>query len=400
MFLPIGDEPNPPGTPFFTYALMAMNVVVYVLVSLPQMSQRADPQHPAFQDYLDVVAPNLPPGASTEQLERQMSAYDLVVFEYGYRPSEPSPVTLFTSMFLHGGLLHLLGNMLFLWIYGDNVEHRLGGILFVVWYLVTGAAATLFHAAFASGSPVPLVGASGAISGVLGFYFMWFPHNRVRVLIFLFFFVRVFVFPARLVLGFYIVVSNILPFLVTQSQGGGGVAHGAHIGGFLAGLAVAFVMDRRDMFSRPTEYRTERRSTRPPPTPTTAGDAIAHAVKDGKLDKAAKLYFQVPAARTRRLLEPDVSVALGNWLANNRHSRAALTVFQRQLRDFPSGPRAAEAHAHAGLLQLRAFDEPTAAYQHLVEALDYDPPPALEEKIRIALAEIATRQKFPVGRVH
>ena len=396
MFLPIGDEPNPPGTPFFTYALIAMNVFVFVLVSLPQMSQPADPQHPAFQDYLDVVAPNLPPGASSEQLERQMSAYDLFVFNYGYRPSEPSLVTLFTSMFLHGGLLHLLGNMLFLWIYGDNVEHRLGGILFVVWYLVTGAAATLFHAAFASGSPVPLVGASGAISGVLGFYFMWFPHNRVRVLIFLFFFIRVFVFPARLVLGFYIVFSNILPFLVTQSQGGGGVAHGAHIGGFLTGLAVAFVMDRREIFSRPTEYRTDRRSARP----RTTGEAITHAVKDGKLDQAAQLYFQVPAPRTRRLLEPDVSVALGNWLANNNHSRAALTVFQRQLRDFPSGPRAAEAHANAGLLQLHAFGAPTAAYQHLVEALDYAPSPALEETIRKALAEIAAQQKFQVGRVH
>jgi len=295
--------------------------------------------------------------------------------------------------------LHLLGNMLFLWIYGDNVEHRLGGILFVVWYLVTGAAATLFHAAFASGSPVPLVGASGAISGVLGFYFMWFPQNRVRVLIFLFFFIRVFTFPARWVLGFYIVFSNILPFLVTQSQGGG-VAHGAHIGGFVAGLAVAFVMDRREMFSRPPEYRTDRRSARPRTTPTTQGDAITHAVENGKLDKAAQLYFQVPAPRTRRLLEPDVSVALGSWLANNGHSRAALTVFQRQLRDFPSGPRAAEAHAHAGLLQLRAFGEPTAAYQHLVEALDYDPSPALEDTIRKALAEIAARQKFPVGRIH
>ena len=398
MFLPIGDEPNPPGTPFFTYALIAMNVVVFVLVSLPQMTRPADPQDPAFHNYLDVVRPSLPPGASSEQLARQMSAYDLVVFHYGYRPSEPSLVTLFTSMFLHGGLLHLLGNMLFLWIYGDNVEHRLGGILFVVWYLVTGAAATLFHAAFASGSPVPLVGASGAISGVLGFYFMWFPHNRVRVLIFLFFFIRVFDFPARVVLGFYIVVSNILPFLVTQSQGGGGVAHGAHIGGFLAGLAVAFVIDRREMFSRPKEYRTDRRSARPRTTPPTTGDAITHAVEDGKLEKAAQLYFQVPASRTRRLLEPDVSIALGNWLADNAHSRAALRVFQRQLRDFPSGPRAAEAHANAGLLQLHAFSAPTAAYQHLVEALDYDPSPALEETIRKALAEIAARQKFPIGR--
>ena len=395
MFLPIGDEPNPPGTPFFTYALIALNVLAFILVSVPQMSQPADRQDPAYQDYLNVVGPSLPPGTSSSQLERQMSAYDLFVFHYGYRPSEPSLVTLFTSMFLHAGLMHLLGNMLFLWIYGDNVEHRLGGILFVVWYLATGAAATLFHAAFASGSPIPLVGASGAISGVLGFYFMWFPHNRVRVLLFLIFIVRVIKLPSRLVLGFYIVFSNIVPFLMTQSQGGGGVAHGAHIGGFFAGLAVAFVIDRREMFSRPKEYRPDRRSTRP-----TTGDAITHAVENGKFEEAAKFYFQVPAPVARRLIEPDVSVELGNWLANHGHARAALTVFQRQLRDFPGGLSAAEAHANAGLLQLHAFDEPTAAYQHLVEALDYAPSRALETTIREALAEIAAQQKFQVGRVH
>ena len=396
MFLPIGDEPNPPGTPFFTYALIALNVLAFILVSVPQMSQPADPQDPAYQDYLNVVGPSLPPGTSSSQLERQMSAYDLFVFHYGYRPSEPSVVTLFTSMFLHAGLMHLLGNMLFLWIYGDNVEHRLGGILFVVWYLATGAAATLFHAAFASGSPIPLVGASGAISGVLGFYFMWFPHNRVRVLLFLIFIVRVIMLPSRLVLGFYIVFSNIVPFLVTQSQGGGGVAHGAHIGGFFAGLAVAFVIDRREMFSRPKEYRTDRRSARP----RTSGEGITHAVENGNFDEAAKLYFQVPAPKTRRLIEPDVSIDLGNWLANHGHPRAALTVFQRQLRDFPGGLRAAEAHANAGLLQLHSFDEPTAAYQHLVEALDYAPSRALETTIREALSEIAAQQKFQVGRVH
>ncbi len=400
MFLPIGDEPNPPGTPFFTYTLIALNVLVFLLVSVPQMWQPANPQDPAYQDYLDVVGPSLPPGMSTSQLERQMSAYDLFVFHYGYRPSEPSLVTLFTSMFLHAGLLHLLGNMLFLWIYGDNVEHRLGGIQFVVWYLVTGAAATLFHAAFASGSPIPLVGASGAISGVLGFYFMWFPRNRVRVLLFLIFIVRVIVLPSRLVLGFYIIFSNIVPFLVTQSQGGGGVAHGAHIGGFFAGLAVAFVMDRRNMFSRPKEYRTARRSARPRTSPLTTGDAIAHAVENGNFDEAAKLYFQVPAPRTRRLIEPDVSIELGNWLAHHGHARAALTVFQRQLRDFPGGLSAAEAHANAGLLQLHAFDEPTAAYQHLVEALDYAPSRALAATIREALGEIDAQQKSQVGRVH
>ena len=104
-------------------------------------------------------------------------------------------------MFLHGGFMHLFGNMLFLWIYGDNVEKRLGMIPFVLWYLATGAAATLFHAAVFSTSDVPLVGASGAISGVLGFYFVWFPRNTVRVLLFLPpFIMQVIQIPARIVL--------------------------------------------------------------------------------------------------------------------------------------------------------------------------------------------------------
>jgi membrane associated rhomboid family serine protease len=395
VFLPIGDEPNPPGVPFFTYALIAINVVVFVLVSLPQMSQPADTRDPAFQEYLDVIGDNLPPGTTEDQLLQQMSSYDLFVFEYGYRPIDPSLLTLVTSMFLHGGLWHLLGNMLFLWIYGDNVEHRLGGVGYVVWYLVTGAAATLFHAAFASDSPIPLVGASGAISGVLGFYFLWFPHNRVRVLIFLFVFIRVLMLPARVVLGFYIVFSNILPFLVSQGQGG--VAHGAHIGGFLAGVAVAFVIDRRDMFSRPSEYSASVDRSAPS---ATKGEALAQAVREGKFEQAAQMYFQIPAARAKRRLQPDDSLALGGWLADNGHHRAALTIYRRHLRDFPHGPGLAEAHAQTGLLQLRVFDEPTSAYQHLVEALDYDPSPDVETTIRQGLAEISAMQKSRVDNVH
>ena len=105
-------------------------------------------------------------------------------------------------MFLHAGFLHLFGNMLFLWIYGDNVEHRLGHVPYLFWYLATGVAATLFHMLGASGSQIPLVGASGAISGMLGFYFVWFPRNQVRLLWLLPPFVmQVFEVPARLVLG-------------------------------------------------------------------------------------------------------------------------------------------------------------------------------------------------------
>jgi tetratricopeptide (TPR) repeat protein len=281
--------------------------------------------------------------------------------------------------------------MLFLWIYGDNVEHRLGRVPFLIAYLATGIAATLFHALFDMDSPLPLVGASGAISGVLGFYFLWFPHNQVRVWLFLFpILMRVVLLPARWVLGFYLFVDNVLPFLLTRG-GGAGVAHGAHIGGFLAGLAVAWIWNRREVDWRPSEYR---QAEEPKTEAKGPGEVISADIRRGEFEDAAKTYFRLPSEKTRRLLNPTDSLELGRWLAREGHHRAALAVYQRQLRDYPLGPGAAEAHTNAGLLQLHAFREPTAAYQHLVDALDLDPAPATEEHIRKALAEIAGQQKY------
>jgi membrane associated rhomboid family serine protease len=153
-------------------------------------------------------------------------------------------MALFSSMFLHANLMHVAGNMLYLWIFGNNIEARLGPIPFLFWYLVTGVAALAFHAAFNLGSSVPLVGASGAISGVLGFYLLWFPRNVVKVWVFLFpFYIGVVRIGAVWVLGMYLLLDNLLPFLIAPAAGG--VAHGAHIGGFLAGMAAALVMRGR-----------------------------------------------------------------------------------------------------------------------------------------------------------
>ena len=387
MFLPIGDQPNPPGTPYVNYALIAVNVLVFLVLYLPLSGQAADPADPRFQQYLDIIRQNLPPGVGVDEAVRQISAYDLVVFSYGYRPAAPSIVALFTAMFLHGSFAHLFGNMLFLWIYGDNVEHRLGMLPYLVWYLLTGAAATLFHAVFAGSSPIPLVGASGAISGVLGFYFFWFPHNQVRVFMF---FLGVVLLPARWVLGFYLLIDNVLPFLAAQGAGSG-VAHGAHIGGFLAGLGVAWFKDRRLVNETPPGFEGPRRSVLVAPA-----DELRDALQHGRFERAAELYFELPSEATRRLIDPESSIALGNWLASNRHPRAALTVYQRHLRDYPTGPGSAEAHAYAGLVQLHAFNEPAAAYQHLVDALDLDPTPELEALVRKGLADIAAKQKMVV----
>ena len=152
MFLPLSDAPNPKGVPYATWAIIALNVAIFLTVNLPLGARPADSNDPAFREYLQFLSQHV---GSREELARaaqQVTAYDLFVFEHGYRPAHPSVVDLLFSMFLHGGFLHLFGNMLFLWIYGDNVERRLGVPWFVVWYLLTGAAATMFHALVFSSS--------------------------------------------------------------------------------------------------------------------------------------------------------------------------------------------------------------------------------------------------------
>ena len=239
MILPLGDNPNPPGVPVVTYALILANCAVYVFLTLPLGFVRPDPLDPLVQEYLGAMfeAMSLPPSArAANALFSRLTEYDLLVFQWGFRPVAPQIPTLFTAMFLHSGFLHLAGNMLFLWIYGDNVEYRLGRVRFLAAYLGTGVAATLFHTLFAGQALLPLLGASGAISGVLGVYFLWFPRNRVRLWVMLFpFFMQVVYAPARWVLGFYVLVDNLLPLLVAAGTRGGGVAYGAHIGGFFGG---------------------------------------------------------------------------------------------------------------------------------------------------------------------
>ncbi len=369
MFLPLGDSPNPSGRPFVTWALLGLNVLVFLLVNVPLSATSVDPAHPATEAYYRFLSERIGAPLPVGEFLAQVSAYDLFVFRWGFRPAEPAIAALFTSMFLHGGLMHLAGNMLFLWIYGDNVEHRLGRVGFLVAYLLTGVAATSFHAAFDSDSPVPLVGASGAISGVLGFYFLFFPRNVVRLLVALFpFFVDVIVVPARLVLGFYLLIDNLLPFLVTSGAGGGGVAYGAHLGGFVAGLGAAWVIDRRERDVRPREYRRPARAAQPATSPAAEVSAL---VARGRWPAAAEAYFAADEAIDRELASGD-ALALGAWLAENGHPNAALSAFRRVLRRHPRGPAAARAHVGAGWVQLRSLGRPTAAWQHFLDALDLE----------------------------
>jgi membrane associated rhomboid family serine protease len=395
MILPLSDAPNPRGVPVVTYILLGLNVAVYLLVTLPLSHQAADPRDPVLREYLGMLLQLAPRGVSPEALLQGVSAYDLFVFKHGFRPAAPEWLDLLSSMFLHGGLMHLFGNMLFLWIYGDNVEYRLGPIRYLGAYLLTGVAATLFYTLFAIRSPVPLVGASGAISGLLGFYFLWFPRNTVRLFVFLFpFFMNVVEVSARIVLAIYLIIDNLLPFFLSSGAGMGGVAHGAHIGGFVVGLAAARYLDHRELRVKPEEYRPTRVEQGPP----RLSDAVRLAMEGGELDRAARVYFSLDTERTRGLLRPAESLRLAGWLAANRHPEAALVLYRRHLRDFPSGPGVAEAHVGAGQIQLESLGQVAPAYQHFLEALGADPDPATAVLARNGLARISELQKYRLPR--
>lgn len=382
MFVPVGDSPNPPGTPVVNWALIALNVAVFVLITVPLSQAAVDPTNPLLPEYIALVRDRVQGAMTDAEIVRAISAYDLFVFEHGFRPREASIPTLFSSMFLHGGFAHLAGNMLFLWIYGDNIEHRLGRAKYLLAYLVSGVAATTFHAAFDMESNTPMVGASGAISGVLGFYFILFPRNLVKVFVLLFpFFMQVVQIPARIVLGFYIVVSNILPFMASAGMGGGGVAYGAHIGGFVAGIAGAAIANRLERDRTPREYRHEH------PADGFDSDALSSLVRAGRFAEASERYFAA-SPRQKRRVSPRDALLIGRWLSENGHPQAALSAFRNVLRDHPTGPVAADAHLGAGLVQLRNLGRPVAAYQHFLDVIDVAPDSQAADLAREGLAHI------------
>ncbi len=163
-------------------------------------------------------------------------------------PEASTWLTLFTSMFMHGGLLHLGGNMLFLWIFGNNVEDSMGPVKFIAFYLLGGLAATALQAVIDPSATVPTIGASGAIAGVLGGYLILFPRARVVTLIFIVFFVTIVELPAIWILGFWFVQQVLFGWLDLNVAGEeGGVAYFAHIGGFVFGLVAIklFADDRK-----------------------------------------------------------------------------------------------------------------------------------------------------------
>lgn len=216
MFIPLRDDVPTRRRPYLTIALIAANTLIF-LFSISQGSR----------------------------------VFQLITVQFGYIPYElvtgleltpqiPASVYLtpFTSMFMHGGWAHLIGNMLFLWIYGNNVEDHFGPLLFVLFYLASGLAAVGLYTAFGPHSQVPLVGASGAIAGVMGAYMVLHPKARITILI-IFVFIQTVVLPAKVVLGIWFGYQLLMSAL--GGIGSGGVAWMAHVGGFVFGYLLLWL---------------------------------------------------------------------------------------------------------------------------------------------------------------
>jgi membrane associated rhomboid family serine protease len=183
------------------------------------------------------------------------------VLYWGLVPAAFSWITVFTSMFLHGGFLHFAGNMLYLWIFGDNVEDRMGHGRFLVFYLLCGAAAALTQTVVDPESVIPMVGASGAIAGVMGAYFVLYPHSRILTLVPIFFFIQLIEVPAIFFLGIWFVMqflSGVGSIASATREPGGGIAFWAHVAGFATGISTVV------LFRRPERQRVEWWSDRGP----------------------------------------------------------------------------------------------------------------------------------------
>jgi membrane associated rhomboid family serine protease len=222
MVMPIGDDDSDRRSfPVVTIMLIVLNVLVFFL----QLAQGAD-------------------------LERFVMKWSVIPLEYSQHtdlaPGIPVPFwsTLFSSMFMHGGWMHLFGNMLYLWIFGDNVEDAMGRVKFLIFYLICGVAAAFAQILVDSHSEIPSLGASGAISGVLAAYLVLFPQRRVRVLLLR----SITYMPAIAVIGLWFLLQLFSGIgQVAQTEQTGGVAYAAHVGGFVAGLVLVWVFrSRRD----------------------------------------------------------------------------------------------------------------------------------------------------------
>ncbi len=370
MFLPIGDDaPRLRGTPVVTWVLIAVNVGIAFNLGL-----------------------NLDQESATT---------------WGFVPSNPSLMTAFTCMFLHANIPHLLGNMWFLYIFGDNVELQLGKIPFLLCYLIAGFGGTAGHYLFFSASTMPTVGASGAIYGVMGMYLYLFPFNKVRFLYFIIILIGTVEVSAFWAIGYFFMTEAILSYLSTQFQLETGVGHLAHAGGFAVGLTSVYILakagvvevdgwtfgdwlkgkrrNRQATYVEPIQMGrpglqpigpSERRTLRGPG----GADYLTSLIQAGHIGEASQLWREAAAHDPKLVLGPREQLLLGQTFDEAGLKSEAADAYERLIRFHPDEqPYAAEAHlSYSGMLLEAAraggrYDALPKIRTHLREVLDTHP---------------------------
>lgn len=240
--LPVGDiDIYRRSTPYVTYGLITVSIVVFLYELYLGGSLFFTDSYEVARFFYQwgVIPKELSSGLQMHQLTlRTEGLSNFNFFRLDVSSPAPTWVTVFSSMFIHGGWIHLGGNLLYLWVLGANIEDRFGHVKFLIFYLCTGLAAVWTQVAFNPDAQAPMIGASGAVSGVTGAYLMLFPYNRIRTLV-IFVFIMAVDLPAAYLLGFWFILQ-IFQGVGSLGPGAqlGGVAYWAHVGGFLAGLLV------------------------------------------------------------------------------------------------------------------------------------------------------------------
>lgn len=247
---PIRDDNPSILTPYVTYGIVALNALIWVFVQ----GLGASPQLGA-----SVCQFGLIPGELLQNLPPE-TRVPLGPESYCIPGDSPNWLTPLTSMFMHGGWLHIIGNMWFMWIFGDNVEDAMGHVRFAVFYVLCGFAAAALQVMSAPDSAIPMVGASGAIGGVMGAYILLYPRVHVHLLLVLGFFVTTVAVPAALMLGYWFFLQ-VVSGVSTAGAEGGGVAFWAHVGGFAAGVVLALVFKDKELLARHPYHGWQRRDS-------------------------------------------------------------------------------------------------------------------------------------------
>ncbi len=426
MLIPLGhDEQQVARLPWVTILLVAANVLVFLFTShfadqhvattrdrLREVLRYAN-EHPYLQIPPDIQAAvrraplptELSPDTVAEQQARLDALWDELTAEmedslfrkFGYTPSKPGVMTLFTSMFLHGGWLHLLGNLLFLWLAGASLEDRWGRMFYAVFYVASGAVAAVTHGAMNAQSSVPMVGASGAIAGLMGAFLIRLGATRIRFFYWLLFIQGTFVMPAFVALPLWLLEQ----FAMARFGLAGGIAVWAHIGGFVFGVLVALVVRLTDLEKNVLAPAIAKKTVWSPSEQLTTALAKLDGGKvDAGIQDLVAFLKRSPNNIEARAALVGAYTQQGDHASAGRESARLVSAYV-VARDFEGGMAALEEHRRAhpevpvplrGLLALAGhrekeerFREAADLYHKAIEAWPEDP---LVAKARIAYGRV------------